>query len=292
MSQLLQILGLPFLMCLIMGVILGYFGIHVLKREVIFIDIAVAQVAAVGSIAAHLAFDVEEEHVISYFFSLGCVLLIAAFYAMARSKIIQISIETVIGISYAITAAGAMFLIGIAPGHAHAEEMLAGKLLWVTWQHILLCLVVFSAVALCLYMCRKPLSQISEDYEDVISQGRNVVGWDFTFYALLGIVITVAVRVTGVVTVFSFLIIPATTSALFSESCGSRMCIAMAATTAASLGGLLFAYHLDFSIGPAIALFLGMILVVVALGTRFVRFYRTTSPGKQQPIEEDGRIIV
>jgi len=269
MPQLVHILGLPFLTCLIVGTILGYFGIHVLKREVIFIDIAVAQVAAVGSIAAHLAFDVEEEHVISYLFSLGCVLLIAAFYAMARRKVVQISIETVIGISYAITAAGAMFLIGIAPGHAHAEEMLAGKLLWVTWQHIVLCLVVFTAVAFCLCIFRKPLSGISENYEGAITQGRNVMWWDFVFYALLGVVITVAVRVTGVVTVFSFLIIPATVSALFSTQWCLRMCIALAATTAASLGGLLFAYYFDFSIGPAVALFLGVVLVIAVLLGRF-----------------------
>jgi zinc/manganese transport system permease protein len=272
MTQLIHILGLPFLMCLIIGAVLGYFGIHVLKREVIFIDIAVAQVAAVGSIAAHLVFDVEENHFISYLFSMGCVLLIAAFYAAARRKIVQISIETVIGISYAITAAGAMFLIGIAPGHAHAEEMLAGKLLWVTWQHIVLCLVVFTAVVFCLCIFRKPLSGISENYENAITQGRNVMWWDFLFYVLLGVVITVAVRVTGVVTVFSFLIIPATISALFSTSWSMRMFLAFAATTAASFGGLLFAYYFDFSIGPAIAFFLGGVLVMAALLSRLRRF--------------------
>jgi len=271
MSQLIQILGMPFLMCLIMGPILAYFGIHVLKRDIVFINIAVAQVAAVGSIAAHLAFDAEEDTLISYLFSLGCVLLIAAFYAIARRKIIQISIEAVIGISYAITAAGAMFLIGIAPGHAHAEEMLAGKLLWVTWQHIVLCLVVFTAAAFCFYIFRKPLFRISENYEGAITQGLKVVWWDFVFYALLGVVITVAVRVTGVVTVFSFLIIPATISALFSAHWGLRMIIALAAASVASLGGLLFAYFFDFSIGPAIALFLGAVLVIAALFSKFRR---------------------
>ena len=83
MLHLIQILGLPFLMCLIMGTILAYFGIHVLKRDIVFINIAVAQVAAIGSIAAHLAFDAEEDTLIAYLSSLGCVLLIAAFYAMA-----------------------------------------------------------------------------------------------------------------------------------------------------------------------------------------------------------------
>lgn len=276
MPQIVHILGLPFLMCLIIGVILGYFGIHVLKREVIFIDIAVAQVAAVGSIAAHLAFDVEDDHLISYLFSLGCVLLIAAFYAIARRKIVQISIETVIGISYAITAAGAMFLIGIVPGHAHAEEMLAGNLLWVSRHHIVLCLIVFSGVAVCLYIFRKPLLRISQDYEGAITQGSPVVLWDFVFYALLGVVITLAVKVTGVVTVFSFLIIPATISALFTAKWGLRMFIAMAAATVASSGGLLFAYFFDFSIGPAVALFLGAVLAVAALARRFLRSSQAT----------------
>ncbi|MFC1793640.1 metal ABC transporter permease [Planctomycetota bacterium] len=290
MPQLIHILGLPFLMCLIMGTILGYFGIHVLKREVIFIDIAVAQVAAVGSIAAHLAFDVEEDHFISYLFSLGCVLLIAAFYATARRKIIQISIETVIGISYAITAAGAMFLIGIAPGHAHAEEMLAGKLLWVTWQHIVLCLVVFTTIASCLCIFRKSLSVISQNYENAIAQGRNVIWWDFVFYALLGVVITVAVRVTGVVTVFSFLIIPATISALFSTNWGVRMFLALAATTVASMGGLLFAYFFDFSIGPAIALFLGAVLVITSLLARFARSSEVKCPNEDRLVPGRGQV--
>jgi zinc/manganese transport system permease protein len=269
MMQLIQILGLPFITCLIIGAILGYFGIHVLKREVIFIDIAVAQVAAVGSIAAHLVFDVEEDHLISYLFSLGCVLLIAAFYAMARRKVVQISIEAVIGISYAITAAGAMFLIGIAPGHAHAEEMLAGKLLWVTWPHVVLCLIVFTVVAFCLYFFRGHLFGMLENYENAVARGLNVIWWDFVFYVLLGVVITVAVRVTGVVTVFSFLIIPATISALFSTQWHLRMFIAIAATIVASLGGLLFAYYFDFSIGPAIAFFLGAVLVIAAIFGRF-----------------------
>ena len=271
MLHLIQILGLPFLMCLIMGTILAYFGIHVLKRDIVFINIAVAQVAAIGSIAAHLAFDAEEDTLIAYLSSLGCVLLIAAFYAMARRKIIQISIEAVIGISYAITAAGAMFLIGIAPGHAHAEEMLAGKLLWVTPQHIVLCLVVFTAVAFCLRIFRKPLSKISQNYEEAITQGLKVVWWDFVFYALLGVVITLAVQVTGVVTVFSFLIIPATISALFTVHWGLRMFIAWVAATVASFAGLLFAYFFDFSIGPAIALFLGVVLVIAALFSKFRR---------------------
>jgi len=145
MIQLIQMLGLPFLICMMMGAILGYCGIHVLKREVIFIDIALAQIAAVGSIVAHLAFDAEEGTLPAYIFSFACVLAIAAFYAVVRSRIFQISIEAVIGISYAIAAASALFLIGVTPGHTHMEEMLSGSLLWTGLPEIIGSFIVFCA---------------------------------------------------------------------------------------------------------------------------------------------------
>ena len=278
MPQLIQILGLSFLACILMGAMLSYLGMHVLKKEVIFIDIAVAQIAAVGSIAAHLAFDVEEETLVAYAFSLGCVVLMAAFYAVVRAKIVQISIEAVIGISYAITAAAGLFLIGIAPGHAHAHEMLAGNLLWVTWRHIILSLAVFCPVGFCLYVFRKPFSAISDDYHQTYESaiGRRIILWDFLFYSLLGVVITLAVRVTGVVVVFALLIIPATTSAIFSARLGLRMLIALATVTAATTLGLLFSYHFDFSVGPAVAMFLGILLVVAAFLGKCMKLSRTT----------------
>lgn len=126
------------------------------------------------------------------------------------------------------------------------------------------------------------MSRISESYENAITQGLRVVWWDFVFYALLGVVITLAVRVTGVVTVFSFLIIPATISALFSTSWGMRMFLALAATTVASLGGLLFAYFFDFSIGPAIALFLGAVLVITSLLAKFTRSSEVKWPNEDR----------
>ena len=260
-----------------MGAMLSYLGMHVLKREVIFIDIAVAQIAAVGSIAAHLAFGVEEDTLVAYAFSLGCVIPAAAFYAVVRAKIIQISIEAVIGISYAITAAAGLFLIGIAPGHAHAQEMLAGNLLWVTWRHIIVSLIVFSVVGLGLYTFRRPLGAVSDDYHKAHESaiGGRIILWDFLFYSLLGVVITLAVRVTGVVVVFALLIIPATTSALFSERLAVRMPIALATVTTASVLGLLFSYYFDFSVGPAVAMLLGVLLLLTALLSKLMKSSRT-----------------
>ena len=270
MSDFFAMFGSPLVACVLMGSILSYLGMHVLKREVIFIDIAVAQVAAVGALVAHMAFDVEEDALISYLCSLAGVLLMAVFYAVVRWKVKDISIEAVIGISYAITAAGALFLIGVQPGHAHADEMLAGSLLWVTWSDILVALAVFAVVALGLGVFRRPLAAVSDNHNGAAQHGLNVVLWDFIFYALLGVVITISVRLSGVVTVFAMLIIPATTSALFATGL-SRLLVAWSAVVVASLGGLLASYYRDFSAGPAIALCLGILLVVAAIGARICR---------------------
>ena len=272
MLPIIQILGLPFLACILMSSVLGYLGIHVLKREVIFIDIALAQTAAVGAIAAHLAFKVHGDSLLCYMCSLGAVFCVAAFYAIVREKLSQISLEAIIGISYAIAAAAALFLVGIAPGgHVHVQQILSGSLLWTGWRDIILSLLVFSVVGFCFYLFRNPLVRISTDYQRAQTGGPKTVLWDFVFYVLLGIVITLAVQIAGVVVVFAYLIIPATISAVFSSRLTVQLIVVWVAATVASIAGLLFAYYLDFSIGPAIALFLGGELIIAAFISRFRR---------------------
>jgi len=266
MPQIIQILGLPFLGCALMSSILGYLGTHVLKREVIFIDIALAQIAAVGSIAAHLIFEAHSDSPIAYICSFGCVLLAAAFYALVRSRIFHISLEAVIGISYVIAAAAALFLVGIAPGgHMHIQNILSGSLLWTSWHQIIASLVVFSVTGVCFYLIRKPIAEISDGYRKDITKDLRVVFWDFIFYVLLGVVITLSVQVGGVVIVFAYLIIPATISAIFSVRLALQLAIIWITAITASVLGLLFAYYLDFSIGPAIAMILGCELIIVSL---------------------------
>lgn len=266
MPPIIQILGLPFLACVLMSMILGYLGVHVLKREVIFIDIALAQIAAVGSIAAHLAFGVHGDSPLAYGCSFGCVLLAAAFYAVIRNKVVQISLEAIIGISYALAAAAALFLVGIAAGgHIHIQHILSGSLLWTSWRDIIISLLVYSAAGFCFYVIRKPVTEISDNYQNSLNKGARVIFWDFVFYMVLGVVITLSVRIGGVVVVFAYLIIPATISSTFSSKLSLELIMVWTAAIAASLAGLLFAYYLDFSIGPAVALFLGVELIIAAL---------------------------
>ena len=269
MLHFVELLGLPFLVCVAMTAILGYLGIHVLSREIVFVDIALAQIVAVGAVGAHVVFGVHENAPMTSVASLALALGAAGFYALARRKVVQISQETVIGVSYAIAAAAALFLIGIAPGgHVHAQHMLAGSILWATWTDLIICGLVFGAVGVCFSVLRHPFHRISSDYDGALREGMNVVAWDFLFYALLGIVITFAVRIGGVVVVFAFLIIPATLSALFTARLGKRLVIGWVAGILGALLGLLFAHRLDFSVGPAVALLLGVELALAGLSRR------------------------
>jgi zinc/manganese transport system permease protein len=272
MPQIIQILGLPFLACLLVGAILGYLGIHVLKREVIFIDIALAQIAAVGSIGAHLAFEAHGDSPLAYACSLGCVLVAAAFYAVIRGRIFQISLEAVIGISYALAAAAALFLVGIAPGgHIHIHHILSGSLLWTDWPQVIIASLVFALTGLAFWLIRKPLTEISNTYRNNSRKEAALIFWDFVFYLLLGVVITLSVQIGGVAVVFAYLIIPATIATLFSVRPIVKLAVIWVAGVLASLTGLLFAYYLDFSIGPAIALFLGIELIIVPFVARFLK---------------------
>lgn len=260
-----SMLGLPFLACVVLSLVLGYLGLHVLKREVIFIDIAVAQIAAMGALMAHLLFGVPGDSVPALLSGTGATLLAAVFFAITRRKATQIPIEAVIGITYAVAAAGALFMIGKGTGgHTHVQEMLSGALLWVTASDLARASVVFAAVGACFALFRRKFHRISDGYEDAIAAGMSVVGWDFVFYALCGIVITLAVRLAGVIVTFCFLIIPATVSALFSRRWGTRLLVASMTGAGSSVAGLLFSQWMDFSAGVCVALFLGISLVACA----------------------------
>ena len=269
MSEALFLLAAPFAACLLMTLTLGYMGIHVLKRDVIFVDIALAQFAAVGAIAAHFMLGVHADSPAALALAWGATLVAAVFYTLTRHFVPQIRLEAVIGISYASAASAAMFLIAKGSrGHTHIQQMLTGNLLWVQWKNIVLSGIVFVLVGLIFWICRGPLHRISDNYGMAARKDSNTITWDFVFYALCGAVITVAVHMTGVLVVFCYLIIPATVSALFASTWLQRLLIVAATGMVASVAGLTFAYTLDFSAGGSVSLFLGLAVAGSALVAR------------------------
>jgi len=196
MSDMIAILGVPFLACALLASMLGYLGIHVVKREIIFVDIAMAQIAAVGGIVAHLLFDVHDDSMVAFLCGMAMIGLAAVFFATARVSLPQVSLEAIIGVTYAVSAGAALFLVGIAPGgHIHMQQLLSGNLLWTSRADLWWMVAVFTPVIIVLCLARRPLSRLA-DAQDPAQH--HALVWDVVFYLILGMVITLAVRLAGI----------------------------------------------------------------------------------------------
>jgi len=266
MTDSIAIVGMPFLACSLLGVMLGVLGIHVVKREIIFVDIAMAQIAAVGTILAHLLFEVHDESAVAFVSALAMIGLASVFFATARRRLPQVSLEAIIGVTYAVSAGAALFLVGIAPGgHIHVQKLLSGNLLWTNQTDMMWMAAIFSPVIGVLYGARHHLTELTAVPHAIGSESTKALAWDVLFYVMLGMVITLGVRLAGIVVVFAYLVIPATLSLLFCTGPGKRVLIISSTSIMASGMGLAFAYKLDFSVGPSIALFLGLELILAVV---------------------------
>jgi len=279
MPTALLIMFAPFIACLTLVGIHGYFGIHVLKREIIFIDIAMAQIAALGGTISMIlpvevsnAWGIESYTTahgggaIAYLFSLVLVLFAAAVFTLLKSEKLYVSIEALIGITFAAATTGAVILIDKgAGGDVHVKEMLVGSILWVKWSDILKSFIVYSVIGALHYLFRDKILPISEDYQKARQKGINVKLWDFFFYFTLGIVVIHSVKIGGILVVFAFLIIPASISVLFSQKWSTRITIGWVVGTLVTMLGLYYSWTMDVPSGPSVILFLGVALLVALI---------------------------
>ena len=272
MIEMLTFMAAPFAACLILIGIHGYLGLHVLLRKVIFVDLALAQIAALGAVFA-LVEGHEPGSAASFAYSLGATVVGALVFSLTRarhedSKVPQ---EALIGITYVIASAAAILVADRAPeGAEHIKELLAGTILWVTWPTVIKDLVIYSAVGLFHYVFRRRFIQISEDPEGAFEQGIRVRLWDFLFYLSFGVIITLSVEIAGVLMVFSYLVAPAIIALGSSDRWGMRIVLAWGVGFLASALGLIASYQADLPSGPAIVCALGLFLVIFA-GWRAVR---------------------
>jgi zinc/manganese transport system permease protein len=256
----------PFVACVTILGLMGYLGMHVLKREIIFIDIALAQIAAVGAIFAHVFLGAEENGLPAFLCAFGFTVIASLFFAQIDRRITQISHEAIIGVTYAIAAAAGLFFLALAAGgDVHMEHMLTGSILWARWSDIAAIAGLFALVGIFHLIFRKRFVSLSEKYGSSQVKERSDVWWDFLFYVSMGLAITFSVRIAGVLVIFSFLIIPATFSAMFAGSWRMRLLIAWGVGVFAVVAGLLISYFLDFSCGPAVVTVLGITLTAAAL---------------------------
>jgi zinc/manganese transport system permease protein len=263
----------PFVACILLILIMVYFGIHVIKREIIFIDIALAQIAALGSAVSLVLQDLNivhqghgGEHDSRTFMAYLFCTLAAGIFTLLKDKHIKIPLEAIIGIAFAVSATGAVIILDIgAGGDVHIHDMLAGAILWVSWPQNLRFLFVVVIVASFHYIFRHKFLALTKHYLTGATVVSHAKLWDFLFYFSFGVVIVEAVNLGGILTIFAFLIIPASISALFAKNWSSRIVIGLCVGGIATILGLYLSWIMDIPSSPTIILFLGICLLISLL---------------------------
>ncbi len=252
----------PLVACMVIVAIHSYLGLHVIAREVIFVDLSLAQMAALGSAVAILAGSQPDSNA-AFVYALGFTTLGAALFALTRSEERgRVPQEAIIGIVYVVASAAAILVADRTPRGGEAiKDILVGSLLWVTWPAILRLAGVYLVIGLFHWVLRRRFLTISFHPETAIAQGWKIRWWDFAFYLSFGVVITFSVPVAGVLLVFSFLVVPAAIAFQFTRRKGALAIIAWLAGALASAAGLLVSFRYDLPTGPIVVCMFGLLLL-------------------------------
>ncbi|MBI4970868.1 MAG: metal ABC transporter permease [Candidatus Omnitrophica bacterium] len=255
----------PLLACLILTGIHVYLGIHVIERKVIFVDLALAQIAALGATCAIL-FGYELHSSVTYWFSLLATVLGALIFSITRTRHEKIPQEAIIGIVYAMAAAAAIMILSrSAEGDEHIRSMLIGNVLLVSVPQIIKILLLYSLLGVFHWYFRRIFILISTKPVLAFQRGMNVKLWDLVFYLTFGVVVTSSVQIAGVLLVFSYLIVPAVAAILFATKLSTRLLLGWATGTVVSFLGITISYFLDFPTGATIICVFGTVLVILAV---------------------------
>ncbi len=265
MIEQLPFLMWPFLGLLCIAGIHVYLGLHVVEREVIFVDLSLAQMAVLGAAVATLwGWDPHDPG--TYFFAVGFTVIGAAVFSLTRTDRGRVPQEAIIGIVYAVAAAATVLILNNAPhGAEHIRDVLVGQLLAVERRDVLRLLAIYLVIGALHVAWRKRLLLISHDPKAAKAQGINVKLWDFLFYVTFGLTVTASVEVGGVLVVFSYLIVPSVTAVLFAEHVGTRLALGWTVAALASALGMLGSVWLSAPPGASVVCAFGAILVVAAL---------------------------
>ena len=279
--EIVQFLILPFLASLILTGIHAYLGVHVVERGVIFVDLALAQIAALGATMAILI-GMDAHGVGAYWMSLGFTFIGAMIFTMVRSRQKRIPLEAFIGITYAVASAAAILTMSKASGETeHLKDMLVGNILAVSRHEVVKTAILYGGVGLFHFIFRKKFLTISMDQAAAERLGLSVRFWDFLFYASFGFVVTSSVSIAGVLLVFCYLIVPSVGAMLYAERIGPRLAIGWTMGTLVSGIGVYLSLKIDLPTGATIVCTFGLVLVLMAIARRFVR--RTAEAGLPQP---------
>ena len=261
----------PFVASLILTGIHAYLGVHVVERGVIFVDLSLAQIAALGTTIAVL-YGVDPHGSGAYWTSLAFTFLGAAVFSSVRSHKARIPQEAVIGITYAVASAAAILAMSKAVAETeHLKEMLVGNILSVSWAEVRYTAMIYGLIGAFHYLFRKKFLLISLDPRGAEEQGLSVRFWDFLFYASFGFVVTSSVAIAGVLLVFCYLIVPSVGAMLYAEKIGPRLAIGWTMGTLVSALGVYLSLKIDLPTGATIVCTFGLVLIAMALCRGLVR---------------------
>ncbi|MGZ8853949.1 MAG: metal ABC transporter permease, partial [Thermoanaerobaculia bacterium] len=256
----------PLVALVVLPAALVYFGLHVVGRGIIFVDLALAQIAALGIAAAVLLGADPEHSILPYALAILFTMAGAALFSLTRFRHPRVPQEAIIGIIYIVAAAAATLVLSrTAAGDEEIKNLLVGNILLVSRAEVLRTFALFAGVGVLHYWLRKKFYLISFDLDEAERQGMSVRMWDFIFYATFGLIVTSFVRIAGVYLVFSYLIVPAVCGALLSSRTAVRLAIGWGVALVAGIGGLVLSTEwasLDLPTGPTIVCLFGLLLVV------------------------------
>jgi len=272
--EILPFLLMPFLASLILTGIHAYLGVHVVERGVIFVDLALAQIAALGATVGVLM-GVDPHGSASYWISLGFTFLGAGLFSVARIRRAHgLPQEAFIGTAYAVASAAAILAMSKATHEAeHLKDMLVGNILAVSGVEVGRTALLYGAIGLFHYVFRKRFLLISLDPRKAEACGISVRFWDFLFYASFGFVVTSSVAIAGVLLVFCYLIVPSVGAMLFADRIGPRLAIGWSMGTVVSALGVYLSVVLDLPTGASIVCTFGGVLLLMFL-LHFVLYER------------------
>jgi zinc/manganese transport system permease protein len=259
MNNMINFMLWPFLICVVLVGIHVYFGFHIIKRGIIFVDLSLAQVAALGTTLAFLlGFELDSE--VAYLFSLGFALVGAAIFAFTRNIKGRIPQEAIIGIVYAVSSAAAVMAVSHAPeGAEHIKYLLIGSILTISPGIVIKTAVVYALVGCFHFLFFRKFAALTFEIGERL---RNPRAWEFLFYASFGIVVTSSVKICGVLLVFIFLVVPSVFATLATDGIKRHLIMGWIFGIAGSLLGLILSFSFDTPPGATIVCVLGVMLLL------------------------------
>ncbi|MFQ6605826.1 MAG: metal ABC transporter permease [Fidelibacterota bacterium] len=267
-SDYLYLIGWPLLAAITLTTMHVYFGLHVVKRGVIFVDLALAQVAALGTTVG-IILGWEGDSFPTYLTALGFTFLGAILFSYMRPKNKQIPQESLIGITYIVCAALMILLFShSAEGAEHLNHLLVGSILFVTPEQVLATAILYLIIG---YIQWKFRAQFLRASDPSLRDEKETRLWDFLFYMTFGFMVTNSVKIAGVLLVFSFLIIPTVAALFYMDNVKKRLYFGWAFGVLGSFLGMAFSLLYDIPTGASIVVTFGVLLILAWVGSLWIK---------------------